>query len=131
VIKGKVSKKLFVDSHRIMQVISNLLINAIKYSPGAEKIIVTLSQDEKEVLITVRDFGIGIAEDKVEYIFDRFFRSDGMRKKGISGLGLGLYISNEIIKRHGGKIWVKSKLNKGTAMSVSLPVTMRLKKQAL
>ncbi|CAN5205080.1 hypothetical protein BH11PAT1_BH11PAT1_4750 [soil metagenome] len=107
VMKGKVSKIIMGDRERIGQVVTNLLSNAIKYSPNAQEIIITQSEEEGKVQLAVHDFGIGIGKIEQERIFDQFYREPG-ETKTFPGLGLGLYISKEIIARHNGHIWVES-----------------------
>lgn len=99
------------DRDRIGQVITNFLSNAIKYSPQDAKIVVTSSGDKKNIKLCVQDFGRGIPKEKQTKVFDRFFRVGGAGD-AFAGLGLGLYISSEIVKRHGGRIWVESKKGK-------------------
>ena len=98
------------DPNRIEQVIINLLTNAIKYSPEADKVEVVLSHTHHEVTIGVTDYGIGIDPEKFSQLFSRFYRVEESNPN-ISGLGIGLYISNEIVSRHKGKLWVESELN--------------------
>jgi PAS domain S-box-containing protein len=109
------------DPHRIEQVLVNLLTNAIKYSPGANKIEVSLARVGNKVNIGIKDFGIGIAADKLTKIFSRFYRIEGV-SPNISGLGIGLYLSHEIITRHKGKLWAESEPGKGSTFWISLPV---------
>jgi two-component system CheB/CheR fusion protein len=111
------------DKEKIGQVISNLISNAIKYSPKGSKVAITSGiADEDCVEVSVADEGIGIKPRDQEKIFQRFFRVDDEEKKHISGFGIGLYLSNEIIQRHKGKLWVKSVLNKGSVFTFSLPL---------
>jgi PAS domain S-box-containing protein len=109
------------DPDRIEQVLINLLNNAIKYSPASNKIELLLSHTDNEVKIGVKDFGIGIAADKLTKIFTRFYRIEGTNHT-ISGLGIGLYLSHEIITRHNGKLWVESELEKGSTFWFTLPL---------
>ena len=112
--------KVTADSRRIEQVLLNLLTNAIKYSPGEKQVIIGLDCSEGAVTVSVKDFGVGIPADKRSDIFSRFFRvEDG--NPNISGLGIGLYISNEIITRHDGKLWIESNQAKGSTFYFSLP----------
>jgi PAS domain S-box-containing protein len=113
---------VFGDKERIGQVISNLITNAIKYSPQADKIMITTSLKDKEVRLCVQDFGIGISEDKLNKVFEQFYRVSGDMQHTFPGLGLGLYISSEIIKREGGKIWVTSSVGKGSTFCFSIPL---------
>jgi two-component system CheB/CheR fusion protein len=116
------------DAHRIEQVLVNLIVNAIKFSPDANKVIIhsrAISPaghpKAKHIEVCVQDFGAGISEDMQRNIFERFFQVNSSRSS-VAGIGLGLYISSEIIKRHGGKIWVESKKGKGSAFYFTLPV---------
>lgn len=119
--EGKFGDETIVaDRMRIEQVLNNLLSNAIKYSPDERKIIVLSKKTATELIIKVRDFGIGVPEEERGNIFERFYRTKDM-PVSISGFGLGLYISKDIIKRHNGKIWVEPE-DKGTAFYISLPL---------
>ncbi|WP_316771412.1 PAS domain-containing protein [Pedobacter frigiditerrae] len=113
---------VFTDKERVSQVVTNLITNAIKYSPNAEQIIVHTYIDNKDVVVCVEDFGIGIAEDKLNKVFEQFYRVSGSMQHTFPGLGLGLYISSEIIKREGGKIWVNSTEGKGSKFCFSIPL---------
>lgn len=112
---------IYADKDRISQVLINLFTNATKYSPGADEIIVQLTRMEQEVVISVRDFGIGIAARDQEKIFERFYRVSGKDEKTFPGFGIGLFIVNEIIQLHKGKIWVESEKDKGSTFYFSLP----------
>jgi signal transduction histidine kinase len=103
-------------------VITNLVTNAIKYSPGADKIIIHASTKNNEVVLCVEDYGIGIPADKLENVFEQFYRVSGDMQHTFPGLGLGLYISSEIIKREGGRIWVNSAEGKGSTFCFALPL---------
>ena len=116
------SATLHADRDRIGQVLTNLLTNAIKYSPQADTVLVKTVCTERELIISVRDFGIGIAREKQEYLFKRFFRVEGESQLTYPGLGLGLYIAAEFVKRHQGSIWVESEAGAGTTASFSLPL---------
>jgi PAS domain S-box-containing protein len=109
------------DPHRIEQVLINLLTNAIKYSPGKDKVEVYLNTKGNKVMIGVKDYGVGIAADNLKQIFSRFYRVEGANPN-ISGLGIGLYLSHEIISRHKGKLWAESELGKGSTFWISLPL---------
>ena len=113
---------LFADKDRIGQVITNLISNAIKYSPQADKIIVTTDIEDNEIRLCVQDFGIGISADKKDKVFEQFYRVSGDKQHTFPGLGLGLYISSEIIKREGGRIWVNSTEGEGSTFCFALPV---------
>jgi len=109
------------DSQRIEQVVVNLLSNAIKYSPGKNKVEVKILKHADRALVAVKDEGLGIAEDKIKNLFSRFYRIDEATPN-ISGLGIGLYLSHEIISRHQGNIWVESQFGKGSTFWFSLPI---------
>jgi two-component system CheB/CheR fusion protein len=112
------------DAHRLEQVLVNLLTNAITYAPETERIDLRLATRDGAALITVEDAGPGIPADDLPHIFDRFFHSDsGQSSPGtLSGLGLGLYISREIVSGHGGTIVAQSTLGEGTTFEIRLPL---------
>ncbi|HEY8689453.1 MAG TPA: ATP-binding protein [Chitinophagaceae bacterium] len=118
---GESTGKVKGDKSRIEQVISNLLTNAEKYSNNADKIMVTINENKKNIQVDIQDFGKGIAKENMSKVFDRFFRAHGKDGGMLSSLGLGLYISADIIKRHNGKIWVDSEVGKGSTFHFSLP----------
>lgn len=120
-VKGAARRKILGDPDRIAQVLANLIRNAAKYSPEASEIVVSISANEKEVQITVQDFGMGIADEEKHKIFERFFQGHTAQTKAYPGLGLGLYISREIVRRHGGEIWVESEKGLGTSFHFTLP----------
>lgn len=121
-IKGKTGKVVLGDKDRIGQVLNNLLTNAAKFSPGSKQVIIRLSSNDKQVKVEVRDSGVGIPKKHLKRIFDRYYRVSQGSGVAISGLGIGLYISNQIIKRHHGKIYVESAEGKGSTFTVSLPL---------
>lgn len=127
IIKGKTNKKVKGDKERIGQVINNLVSNAIKYSPKADKVDVVLRSDKGNVEVAVKDYGIGMNEEHLEKIFERFYRVYDTTDKTFPGLGIGLYIASEIINRHGGKLWVDSNIGKGSTFYFSLPVNGKKK----
>lgn len=105
--------------------IDNLVGNALKYSPEGKKIIVQVKPDVNNVAISVQDFGIGIDKKYHKHIFDKFYRVYGNDEKTFSGLGIGLFVSSEIIKRHRGRIWIDSKKGEGSIFSFSLPLVKK------
>lgn len=122
VVEPEIIGNVYGDRHRISQVMSNLIGNAIKYSPNADKILITTRlTDEGCVLFSVRDFGIGIPEDKKDKVFEQYYRVSGSKEHTFPGLGLGLYISSEIIKRSGGRIFVNSIEGKGSEFCFEIP----------
>lgn len=119
--EGTAGRHVVGDSERIGQVLTNLLTNAIKYSPQADTIIVRTAADAESVTVGVQDFGVGIAKDKQGQLFERFYRVSGPEHAHFPGLGLGLYISAEIVRRHGGRIWVESDEGQGATFWFRLP----------
>ncbi|NBD10474.1 PAS domain-containing sensor histidine kinase [Corallococcus silvisoli] len=109
------------DAYRLEQVVLNLLENALKYSPDGGTIRVRLSVDEDVAVLSVKDPGIGIPEDQQRQLFDRYFRARNASSRSYGGLGLGLYISRDIVERHGGRIWVESEPGQGSTFYVALP----------
>lgn len=118
----KETGEVFSDKDRIGQVITNLITNAIKYSPHSDRIIISTELEGKDVVVCVQDFGIGIPDDKKDRVFEQFYRVSGSKQHTFPGLGLGLYISSEIIRREGGRMWVNSVEGKGSTFCFSLPV---------
>ncbi len=119
---GKTGMKIQSDPDRLEQVMINLISNAIKYSPNADKVQIKTELNHKDIVFAVKDYGIGIPRDKQDKIFDRFFRVNGQNTETFPGMGLGLYISAEIIKRLGGKIWFESKQGKGSTFYFTVPL---------
>lgn len=109
------------DRLRLEQVLINLLDNAIKYSPGGEEVLVRVSLEERHVIVCVQDYGVGIDKSNVNKLFDRYFRSDNTAMR-FEGLGLGLFISAEVIKRHYGTYWLESEPGKGSSFYFRLPL---------
>ncbi|HTB32557.1 MAG TPA: ATP-binding protein, partial [Bacteroidia bacterium] len=120
IIEGDKDVEIHADRNRLEQVIINLVSNAAKYSPGEDKIIINVTKIEEGVKIAVTDFGIGIAKNKIPLLFDRFYRVDENSQK-YAGLGLGLYISSEIVKRHNGHINIESEQGKGSTFWFVIP----------
>jgi PAS domain S-box-containing protein len=118
------------DEERLRQVFTNLLGNAIKYSPDGGLIRIGAwvdkragNEDKKPRLVVyVADAGIGIPDDELPKIFDRFYRIDTSLRRRTAGVGLGLFLINAIVEAHKGEIWVRSEVNKGTTFSVALPI---------
>lgn len=113
--------KVFADRERVRQVLGNLIDNARKYSPPGREIHVAAKNEKEKVVTEVTDQGPGIPPDEQMRLFERFYRVGGGHSQGLSGLGLGLYISAEIVKRSGGRIWIRSAPGKGATFSFSLP----------
>jgi len=110
------------DRERIEQVLNNLILNAIKYSPDGGDITISSKPDADGVRVTVSDRGIGIPQEHMHKIFERFFRITGPQSDGFPGMGLGLYISAGIVQRHGGKITVDSKKGEGSVFQFTIPL---------
>lgn len=110
------------DKYRIEQVLVNLLDNAVKYSPDNNRIIIKAHVSNSFVIFDIQDFGIGISDEHVSKIFDRFYRVDNTSTK-YQGLGLGLFIVSEIVKTHRGSFWINSSIGEGSTFSFLLPVS--------
>lgn len=120
-ITGEAEVSVYADKQKINQVLSNLISNAIKYSPAAKEINIHVKKNDKGVLISVKDFGIGIPEKEQCKLFQRFSRTDLVYEQTIPGSGLGLYICFEIIRKHAGRLWMESKKDLGSTFYFSLP----------
>lgn len=110
-----------IDTDKFMQVVDNIMNNAIKYSPDGGIVTCRLLETHNHVILSISDQGLGIPKKDVAHIFDRFFRVDKARSRAQGGTGLGLAISKEVIEMHGGKIWVDSIEGKGSTFYISLP----------
>jgi signal transduction histidine kinase len=121
IISGDTNLNVTADRVKIEQVVVNLLNNAVKYAPNSKQIIIHIDSRGNVARVSVQDFGDGIAYDKIPHLFERYYRVDSTGVQ-YSGLGLGLYISAEIIERHGGKIGVKSESGAGSTFWFTLPI---------
>ncbi|WP_164849971.1 sensor histidine kinase [Mucilaginibacter limnophilus] len=119
-LEGDLSAFLYADQQKIEQVLVNLVNNAVKYAPKSLFITFRVEQLPSAVKITVSDEGPGIALEHLSHLFDRYFRAD-QQKSQTSGLGLGLYISSEIIRRHGGRMGVDTSPGEGASFWFTLP----------
>ena len=118
---------VFADKDRIGQVLINFITNAVKYSPDSNRVQIKIHEyDPETVAITVKDFGIGIKENEQKQIFKRFYRISGEKADTYAGFGIGLFLSNEIIERHNGKIIVKSEVGKGSEFTFTIPLNHKL-----
>jgi signal transduction histidine kinase len=109
------------DQFRIERVLINLLNNAIKYSPDANIVVVRAKVESDQIMVSVEDFGIGIASEDIDHLFDRFFRVSKTAMQ-YQGVGLGLYIASEIIKKHNGSFEIESEPGKGSCFCFRLPL---------
>ncbi|MDR7486075.1 MAG: ATP-binding protein [Armatimonadota bacterium] len=111
-----------VDRDRIMQVVHNLLDNAIRHTPAGGTVTVGLEAADPEVRLTVSDTGPGIPPEAAERVFDRFYRLDASRARASGGAGLGLAIVKSLVEAHGGRVWVASRMGEGSTFAVALPL---------
>ncbi len=108
------------DRNKLMQVINNYLTNAIKYSPHNKEIDIGLCVENNNLQLSVTDKGNGIPADQLPHVFNRYYRGASTRK--IEGLGLGLYLSKEIITAHRGRVWADSRVGKGSSFYFAIPM---------
>jgi len=120
-IKGDEQLQIHADEHRIDQVVVNIVNNAVKYAPDGKEISLIVEETGDMAKISIKDNGPGIPAERIPHLFDRYYRADHNGNQ-YSGLGLGLYISSEIIKRHGGQIGVESELGNGSTFWFTLPL---------
>lgn len=114
---------ILVDKDRIIQVLTNLVGNALQYTPSGGNVSVKVSRDKSEVLFMVKDSGIGISAEQLPFIFNRFYRTDKSRNRASGGSGIGLTIAKALVQAHQGKIWAESKgEGKGSTFSFMLPL---------
>jgi signal transduction histidine kinase len=109
------------DRQRIGQVLSNLLSNALRYTPAGGQVVMAAKLESAELLISVADTGKGIPPDDLPYVFERFYRADKSRARASGGSGLGLAIARQIIEAHGSRIWAESQVGEGATFFVALP----------
>jgi signal transduction histidine kinase len=114
--------QVYIDEMRIMQVLANLVENAVKFSEKGSRIRIEAAPARNNVIVTVSDEGIGIPAELLDKVFDRFYQAEHIVINSQKGSGLGLSICKGIITAHGGKIWVESKQGEGSRFSFSLPI---------
>ncbi|MDB5192349.1 MAG: sensor histidine kinase [Segetibacter sp.] len=117
--EGEANIEVYADRNRMHQVLSNYLTNAIKYSPEADKVEVRVSTESGNVIVAVTDYGMGIPQDQVQHLFNRYYRVDSANRT--DGLGLGLFLSKQIIDAHNGRVWITSKAEEGSTFYFSIP----------
>jgi signal transduction histidine kinase len=117
----KSNELVLIDEERIKQVITNLLNNALRYSPGGSRVDIDLEENDGMFRISVSDKGPGIPPSDVELIFNRFYRVDSSRNKESGGRGLGLSIAKEFVEAHGGNIWVETISGGGSKFIFEIP----------
>ncbi|TMD81320.1 MAG: hypothetical protein E6I97_00770 [Chloroflexi bacterium] len=113
--------KIVADKMRMSQVIGNILDNAIKYSPQGGQVIVKLEEREGDYFVSITDQGIGISQEYLDHIFERFYRVRNTASRQYSGIGLGLYVTRAIVEEHGGHIWVTNNKGLGCTFSFTVP----------
>lgn len=126
--RGKAKTLVTIDRERVTQVLTNLIENAVKYSPDAPNVTVSVTKAKGRLITCVSDHGIGIAKSDQPHLFERFTRVGGKSTAGYPGLGLGLFISSEILQRLGGRIWVESAKGKGSKFYFDLPIASSTKR---
>ncbi len=127
ILNGETGAKACGDRNAIGRVFTNIIVNAIKYAPKTDKIIVTLSHTKNNLCVSIQDFGVGIAPDHTDKIFQRFFQVGNESGQNFAGLGIGLYIAQAIVAQHKGRIWVESKEGAGSTFFFTLPIASEKK----
>lgn len=122
---------VWADRDRLTQVLDNIISNAIKYSPNGGTITFKLRKKYRQIVISIKDEGIGIEYDQLDNIFDRFYRVDKARTRELGGTGLGLAITRELVEAHYGQIWANSKEGEGTTIYFTLPLMNEMRRQSV
>ena len=117
--------EILADRSELRRVICNLCGNAINYTPEEGKVVITIKQEANDLIFSVSDTGCGIPSEDIPNMFQRF--SQGTSKKRSAGTGLGLYLSRQIVESHGGKIWLESKVDKGSEFSFILTDVIKVR----
>lgn len=120
---------VWIDQDKMTQVLDNILSNAIKYSPDGGTITCRVVKKNHQLLVSVADEGMGISYERLEKIFERFYRADKSRTRELGGTGLGLAISKELVEAHQGKIWATSREGKGTTIFFTLPLMSKKRRE--
>ena len=113
--------EISADLGRMVQVMSNLVDNALLYTPEGGRVLISAREVAEGLEIRVQDSGPGIAEDELDRVFERFYRSDPSRQRNVGGSGLGLAIAKSIVEKHAGRIWAESKPGEGATIVIHLP----------
>ena len=120
-LKGTAESSVDADRDHLEQVLDNLVSNAIKFSPDGGTILLGVREQSDGVVVSIHDPGVGIPEDQLDAVFGLFYQAEDPVSRRTGGMGLGLYISREIISRHGGRIWAESEPGAGSTFNFSLP----------
>jgi two-component system sensor histidine kinase/response regulator len=128
--RGFANRPIYGDEMRLEQVIVNFLTNAIKYSPGTSEIDVTVNVKDGELYLAVKDYGIGMSLEQQQKVFDKFYRVEETSQR-FPGLGIGLYISSEIISRHQGRVGLNSEYGKGSEFYFIIPTDLKTEAESL
>jgi len=126
----KESFSVWIDKDKMTQVLDNIISNAIKYSPEGGKITFKVTRRNHQMLVSIADEGMGIPYDRLDKIFERFYRADKARTRKLGGTGLGLAITKELVEAHHGTIWARSREGKGTTIFFSLPLMSRMRRRS-
>jgi len=122
--------KVLLDIEKIKLAFQNIIDNAVKYTPANGKVVVSLENNDKEIMVSVKDSGVGIPKERKGRVFSKFFRGANVIKMETDGSGLGLFIAKNIIESHGGKIWFKANKEKGTTFCFTVPIRKTTKESA-
>jgi len=123
VITAKNPPLVMGDKDRILQITINLLNNALQFTSIGGKVVISAKKEHNEMLVAVADTGMGISQEHLPHIFERFYRADKSRSRA-QGSGIGLTIAKSLVEAHGGKIWVESKVDKGSTFYFTLPLSL-------
>lgn len=127
IIKNTDKKYWFIADHdRVIQILTNIINNALKYTPAEKKVEIKVIDKAEYIGFTVQDQGIGISEEDLPYLYERFYRGDKSRNRKTGGIGIGLSIVKALVDAHNGKIIINSELNVGTSVTVSFPKNLRI-----
>ena len=120
-LHGNAPIDILGDKNKLIQVVTNYLSNGIKYSLDSNEVVLNMEHTDREIIVAVRDRGLGISKDQLPFVFNRFFRAE--KTRNLEGIGLGLYLSRQIIEAHKGKVWVESEDGLGSTFYFSIPLT--------